>query len=451
MRFLMIIMSLEIIPVGGFSEIGRNCVVVKADDEAVMLDLGLHMDNYIAYTEEREDLHQSKDTSSSALIRVGAVPDINNIKDVWKNIKAICITHAHLDHVGAVPFLSNNFDADIHGTNYTIEVLRTILNDEKINLKNNLVAHPVNCTFKVSDNITVEFINITHSVPQTVVIAVHTKYGTVVYANDFKLDNAPILGKKPSYEKIKEIAKKGVKALIVDSLYADTSMKTPSESIAKEMLKDVLLGVNSEGKAMIVTTFSSHIARLKTILTIGHKLKRKIVFIGRSLNKYITAAEKVGLIDFSGHAEFVRYGGQAKKYLSKLKHPEDYLLVVTGHQGEPRAVLPRMVYDKLFKFNEEDSVVFSCSVIPVPANIRNRDKLDNELKKKKVRLFTGVHVSGHGFREDLRDMINMIKPKIILPAHGNHKKSSALKELAIEMGYDPKNVKLLQNKQKISL
>lgn len=443
-------MGLQIITIGGYSEIGRNCTLVKVDDEAVILDMGLHMDNYIAYTEEREELHIDKPMSANDLIKVNAVPNVYKIEDLWPKVKAICITHAHLDHVGAVPFISNKFKADIHCTRYTAEVLGAILRDEKISLRNNIVFHPTNSRFKVSKKITIEFINITHSVPQTVIIAVHTPYGTLVYANDFKLDNAPTLGDKPNFKRLRALGEKGVKVLIVDSLYAGTAMKTPSESIAREMLKDVLLGVNSKGKAVVVTTFSSHIARLKSIVELGKKLRRKIVFIGRSLSKYMLAARTAGIIDFSKKADFVRYGNKIGKFFKGVKHPEKCLFVVTGHQGEPRAVLPRMVYQHIYNFREGDHVVFSCSIIPVEANIRNREKLDSELKKRKVRLFTDVHVSGHAFREDLRDLVSLLKPENIIPTHGNKKNLRAMKELALEIGYKSQNIKILRNGIQVS-
>lgn len=447
-------MGLQIITVGGYSEVGRNCTLVKVDDEAVILDMGLHMDNYIAYTDDMEELHGSKDVkdmSADTLIRVNAVPNIRHIQDLWPKVKAICITHAHLDHVGAVPFISNKFKADIHGTNYTIEVLSTILKDEKISLRNKLVSHPVDSRFKVSSKITVEFINITHSVPQTVVIAVHTPYGTVVYANDFKLDNAPVLGDKPNFKRLKQLGQEGVKALILDSLYANTAMKTPSENIAKEMLKDVMLGVNSEGKAVVVTTFSSHIARLKSISELGTKLRRRTVFIGRSLSKYILAAKDAGIIDLTKNTEMVRYGSKVEKFFKKIKNPSKYLFVVTGHQAEPRAVLSRMVNQNLFHFHEEDHVIFSCGVIPVENNIINREKLDAALKKKKIRLFTDVHVSGHAYREDHRDFIHLLKPTHIIPAHATPKVMEAMKELALEMGYKHDKVHVLRNGVQLNL
>ena len=438
-------MGLQIITVGGYSEIGRNCTLVKVDDEAVLLDMGLHMDNYIAYTEELEELSTKKDLSADALIQVNAVPNIYQIQDLWHKVKAICISHAHLDHLGAVPFLSNKFKADIHATRYTIEVLGTSLQAEKISLRNNLVPHPVNSKFRVSKKITVEFINITHSVPETVVIAVHTPYGTLVYANDFKLDNAPTLGEKPNFKRFKELGDKGVKVLIVDSLYAGTPMKTPSESIAKEMLKDVLLGVNSRGKAVIITTFSSHIARLRSIVELARKLRRRPVFIGRSLDKYVDAAKRAGIIDLEKGAEHVKYGGKVGKFFKRVKHADKQLFIVTGHQGEPGAVLSRMVYQHLYRFEEEDHVIFSCGVIPVENNIRNREKLDKALREKKVRLFTDVHVSGHAFREDLRDLVHLLKPEHVIPTHAKRKNLEAMKELCLEIGYKPHQVHVLHN------
>ena len=139
-----------------------------------------------------------------------------------------------------------------------------------------------------------------------------------------------------------------------------------------------------------------------------------------------------------------------KKFFKKIKHPEKYLFIVTGHQGEPGAVLPRMVYQHLYHFRKEDHVIFSCSIIPVEANIRNRGRLDTELKRKKIRLFTDVHVSGHAFREDHRDLIKMLKSKYIIPTHADVKRLRAMKELAIEIGYKPDKIKILKNGMQVS-
>jgi len=436
---------IEIIPIGGYSEVGKNCTLIKVDNEAVIIDMGLHLEHYIKFTED-EDVEGF--LSPKKLMDVGAIPDIRPFLKYKDIVKAICVTHAHLDHVAAIPYLANNFNCGVHGTAFTIEVLKQILKDEKMKIKNELVVHNTNSKFKVSKNITIEFINMTHSVPQTVMIAVHTKEGTVLYANDFKFDSAPILGDKPNFKRLKELK---VKALILDSLYAPYDKKTPSESIAREMLKDVLLGVDSKGHAVIITTFSSHIARLKSILEIGKKLNRKIVLLGRSLSKYVTAAENIGLVNFSKQVQMVKYGSKVNSFFSKIKHPEKYLFVVTGHQGEPKAVLAKMVYQNMFKFKQDDQVIFSCTVIPTPITKQNRADLESALRQKHVRMFKDIHVSGHACREDLRDFINMVKPEHIFPAHGDKHMVEAMRDLALEMGYKVDQIHILHNRQKFNV
>ena len=432
---------IKIYAIGGHSEIGRNCTAIEVDDEVIILDLGLHMENYINYTND-EDMNQR--ISGEDLIKHNAVPNINKIKNLWPKVKGIFVTHAHLDHVGAIPFLADRFNCPIYGSPYTIEVLRAILNDEDIHLNNKLIVKETNSKFKVSNNFSIEFINMTHSVPHTVMILVKTKYGDILYANDFKFDNGPTLGDKPNYDSLRKIGKsKKLKALIVDSLYADSPTKTPSETIAKEMLKDVMLGTNSKGKTVVITTFSSHIARLNSIISLGRKLNRKIVLMGRSLTKYVKAAEEIGLVNFSKYCRIVTYGSQIKRFFQKESHPEKYLFVVTGHQGEPQAVLGKVVNRNWLKFHPGDHVIFSSAIIPVEQNFINREKLEKELAKHKVRIFRDVHVSGHAGREDLRDLVEMVKPKFIIPVHGTKEKSLAMKELCNELNYPSSRIKIM--------
>ena len=431
---------IEIMPVGGFREVGKNCTAVKVDDEVVIIDMGLHLQHYIDYTGDDDDA----DLSLDKLIEIKAVPDINLIADWIPLTKAICISHAHLDHVGAVPFLAAKFKCAIHGTPYTMEVLKALIVDKDIRVNNRIVTHDVNSMFKVSDNIKIEFISITHSVVDAALIVIHTRYGSIVYANDFKLDNQPTLGHKSNIGRMREM--KNVKALIIDSLYAHKPIKTPSESVAKELLREVMISTNSKGKAMIVSTFSSHLARIKSILEFSKQLNRKVVFLGRSLDKYVMAGEKCGIIEFSKQAKIIKYRQQVQKFLKNCTNPEDYVFVVTGHQGEPKSVLARMIFQNYFKFKKEDIVIFSCQIIPGEANIRNRGEMEAELRKKKVRIFTDIHVSGHGAREDQRDLINTLEPEMLLPSHSEIATAEKFIELAEEMGYkENKNCFLLKN------
>lgn len=436
-------MSLEIIPIGGFSEIGRNCAALKVDDEIIIFDMGLHMEKYIEHTDSRDLV----DMSVNTLMDIGAVPDIRILEGMKEKVVAICIGHAHLDHLGAAVFLSNEFDCPIFGSPFTMEVFNAMVRDQKIDVKNELVQLKVNSKFKLSKNLEIEFINVTHSTPETVLIAVHSKYGTIVYANDFKMDDNPTLGKKTNIKRLKEM---DIKALIVDCLYSTTPSKTPSESIAKDMLKDVLLNSNTKNKNIFVTTFSSHIARLKTIKDIGKKLGRKVVFLGRSLAKYSYAAEDANITTFDD-VTIVKYSGKVKKFLSKLKNTTKYLFVVTGHQGESKAVLSKIIDEKYFHFKPGDMIVFSCAVIPVEKNIQDRKILEDKLKQKHLQIYDEIHVSGHTALEDQRYFFGITKPEHIIPMHGDLKRMEAMKKMALEEGWTKKKIHLLKNNEKVIL
>ena len=441
---------IEIYAVGGYNEVGKNCTAIDVDGEVLIIDLGIHLENYIRLTED-EDLVK---INADKLMEVGAVPNISVLDNVKRNVKAIVIGHAHLDHVGAVPYVANKFNAPVICSPYTAEVLKNILKDDKIRINNDIKTLNLNSFYKISENIKIEFIHITHSVPQAALIAIHTDYGIILYANDFKFDLYPVLGKKPNFKRLEELGKEGIIASVVESTYASDARKMPSESVAREMLKDVLLGTDNKDNLIIVTTFSSHIARLKSIIEFGQKLNRKIIFLGRSLAKYVKAAENIGIVDFSKDVEIVKYSRQIERMLKKVdKDREKYLLIVTGHQGEPKSVLYKIAKGEFeFDLYPEDSVVFSCRTIPTPTNIENRDALENELKQTGVRIFKDIHQSGHAAREDLRDFINLVKPKNIIPAHGTKEMRGALAELCAEMGYKTgKNIFLIKDGQKIEL
>ena len=442
-------MGIEICTLGGYNEVGRNSTVIKVDDEVVILDLGIHLESYIKYTKD-EDIIK---VSGKDLIKVGAVPDISKIKKWQSQVIAIIPSHAHLDHIGAIPYLSNHFNADIFCTPFTAAVIKEILKNENLKIHNKIIPLNEDTTYKLSENIKVEFIHITHSTPQSVMVALHTKYGIILYANDYKFDLYPTLGKTPNFERLKELGQKGILALICESTYASDQRKTPSESVAKDMLRDVLLGTNSKGKAIIITTFSSHLARLKSIIEFSKKLNRKILFLGRSLARYVHAGEDMNIINFSSDVQIIKYRKKIKRILKKIqKNKSKYVLVVTGHQGEPKSTLSRMVYDKgTFIFDPEDFVIFSCKVIPTPTNIENRLVLETKLNELGVRIFRDVHVSGHAARYDMRDLINMVHPHHIFPSHGNIEMTASLASLAQEMGYKKDQIHVMRDGQFLKL
>lgn len=444
-------MPIEICTLGGFSETGKNCTAIKVDDEVVLFDLGLDMEAYVRYTEE-EDIRA---LSHEELLKVKAVPDLDLIKD-WKDkILAIIPSHGHLDHVGAIPFSAKKFpSARIIGTPYTIEVLRSILRDERIDIPNKIFSLNLNSIYKLSENLSLELINVTHSIPQASFIALHTRYGIIIYANDYKFDRQPTLGKKPNFKRLEELGNQNVLLLICESLYAHEHKKTPSESVARQMLKDVLLGVNFKNNALVVTTFSSHLARLKSIIEMGKQLNRRIVFIGRSLSKYVSAGERLEIINFKKDIKLLKHRDRVESFLKKAsKEKNRYLLAMTGHQGEPRAILPRIARGELpFRFENGDIVVFSCSVIPVPLNQENREELEKQLRQKGARIFRDIHVSGHACREDHRDLIELLRPRHLIPSHGAKDKTEHLADLAMELGYQKgKSIHLMEDGKRLVL
>lgn len=438
--------------IGGFNEVGKNMTVVDLGEDAVIFDMGFFLPALIEMEEKEKGYDEKK------LRRIKAVPNdfILDKIGLRKKIRAILIGHAHLDHVGAVPYLEHRYNAEIAGTPFTIAFLKTLLRDNRIRLKNNIKTVQPNSSFiiKGKKNYKVEFINITHSTLQTSLIALHTKDGVILYANDFKLDNYPVVGKKPNYDRIKKLAKEGVKVLIVDALYAEKEGKTPSEKIARHLLQDVLLMTDNEKSGIIITTFSSHIARLKSIVDFGKQMGRKIVFVGRSLHKYVTVAKEVGLCPFEKSISLTSFRRQREKALQQVnKDHKKYMLVCTGHQGEPGSILDRISRNQLpFIINSKDKVIFSSKTIPAPANIATKSALTKRIKQKGARIFDEVHVSGHAYREDLRDLVELAQPEHIIPAHGDLQKLSAMAELAGEMGFRlGKQCHIMQDSQKLKV
>ena len=215
-----------------------------------------------------------------------------------------------------------------------------------------------------------------------------------------------------------------------------------------------MLGVDNEGHAIFVTTFASHLARIKSIIEFSKKLNRKIVFLGRSMAKYIKSAENVHIVNYSKEGKIFAYRSQAEKALKNVeKNRGEYVVVCTGSQGEPSSILDKIVNGQLkFKFKEGDHVIFSCKTIPAELNIANREILESKLRMNKVRIFKDIHVSGHASREDLRDFIDMIKPGHIIPAHGEDFMKEALSKLCEEIGYKlGENVHLMNDGEKLNI
>ncbi len=430
---------MEICTVGGYEEVGKNMTAVKIGEDVIILDAGVYLPPIV----ELEESEAREKLSLEKLRKIGALPnDLVLEKLGWKEkVRAIIIGHSHLDHLGAIPYLANHYpNATIYATPFTMAVLNIILEDEKIRLRNPQKTINPDSHFVIngkSGNYKVDFVHTTHSTLQCVFPVIHTPEGAVAYALDFKFDDFPVMGNPPNYKKFKEIGRQGVKVLIMDSLYSGTNRKTPSERIARNLVEEAFSSARNRNAALFITTFSSHIARLKSIVEFGKKTGRQIVFVGRSLNKYVNAALKVKQCPFAGSVKLIKYRRQVLAMLGQIeKNRGKYLVVCTGHQGEPGSIMDRIVKGETpFNFRTGDNVIFSSSVIPTPVNILARERMDKRLRTKGVKVQTDVHVSGHGGREDMRELLLMLKPKNIIPAHGSLQQEAPLIELCSELGY----------------
>jgi len=432
--------EMEVCTIGGFEEVGKNMTAVKVGEDVIIFDAGIYLPAVIELQEEEA---QQKTYTEKKLRGIGAIPnDLILDKLGWRDkVRAIIIGHAHLDHVGAVPYIANRYPkAEIFATAFTMAVLDSILKDEKLKIKNKRRIIKSNSSYVIqgkSDNYTIDFIHTTHSTIQCVFPALHTKEGVFFYALDFKFDNFPTMGNPPNYKKMKELGKKGIKVAIIDSLYSRTEVKVGSEKIAQHLLEDAFSHARDKNSALFITTFSSHIERLNNIVKFGKKTNRKIIFLGRSLNKYVDCAISVKQAPFKNSIRLVKYRNQINSVLKEVeKNRGKYLIVCTGHQAESGSILDRIANGKTpFKFKQGDNLIFSSSVIPVRINIVAREEMDKKLRKTGVRLQTDVHVHGHGSREDLRVLLDILKPKHVIPSHGPIELISPMIELSKEFGY----------------
>jgi len=421
---------MKITAVGGYKAVGRNMTGITIDKKTVAVDNGIRLDTLQMYD---EDTNRLKKCSEEDLIRMDIIPQ----SDRLKNVVCQVLSHGHLDHIGALPL--NRPRVPLISTPYTVEMARG-------EYKNgNFYAIEYGQDFEVSHDLTVELVEVTHSIPHASVVVLHTAEGDVVYTGDFRFDDHSQLA-RTNYRRLREIGRGNVKALIVESTRVRTEGKTASEDVVRTLLKDVMEFID-EG-LIVTTTFSTHIERIQSIVDQAEKSGRIPVILGRSLGRQSELAQKFGLLDLPPSIDIFSRAKAIAKALAEIENSrEDYLLVVTGHQGEQESILSRMVNGKFpFRFKHNDSVIFCARTIPGPINEASRYILETKLKSFGVRIFDNIHVSGHAAREDHRRMLNLMKPEHVIPCHGDMDMRSSYAELAVEEGYKiNKNLHVLTN------
>ncbi|HJJ48092.1 MAG TPA: RNase J family beta-CASP ribonuclease [Methanocorpusculum sp.] len=443
--------DIEVIAVGGYNEVGRNMTAVRVGKEIVIFDIGLYLDPIAGDNNiDMENMH------SLDLIKMGAIPDDTVMNSVEGTVKAIVCTHGHLDHIGAIQKLAHRYNCPIISTPYTNELIKQQIEGErKFTVMNKTFALKAGGKYTISQNLTLEFVRVQHSIIDSVMAVLHTPAGAVVYANDFKFDMTPVIGEAPDVARLRAIGKQGVKLLIVESINMDDRGYAPSEQVARLRVRDAIMRCEDDKNAVIVSTFASQIARIKTITECAREIDRIPVLLGRSMERYNTTAEILKQVAFPQGTSIYGNRKTTDRLLRRVAKEgrEKFLLIATGHQGEPGSMLSRMALgDTPYKIEKGDKIMFSANIIPNPINFAQRANVDRMLMKQGARLFDGLHVSGHAYYQDHYDLLSMLNPEHIVPSHGPFNMKGGYVFLASEFGYTlNKDVHILQNGDRLVL
>lgn len=405
---------------GGLGEIGKNMYAIEHQDEIILIDAGI---------------------SFAELTMLGidyTIPDYSYLKENENKIKALFITHGHEDHIGAIPILIQSVNIkNIYAPNQAYELIKMKLSDRNIRF-DNLFAYQSDDVFKFK-YFEVDFFRTTHSVPDSHGIRIKTPNGTIVTTGDFKFDFTPI-GPMADLHKMAHIGEEGVDLLISDSTNALNEGISNSESSVDAALNDIF--DTETNSRIIIATFASNIYRLKHIVETCYKHKRKICIFGRSMEANIQISIKGGYIN---HKELFISPEEA----NQLK-PKEVCILCTGSQGEPLAALSRIanLEHKHIKLRPDDVVIFSSS--PIPGNALSISRTINKLCLQGVKVYTNttisdIHTSGHANKEELKLMIRLLKPKYMLPFHGEYRMLKSHADLANMCGVSKENTFILDN------
>ncbi|KAB1188066.1 MULTISPECIES: ribonuclease J [Haloferax] len=431
-------MEIEIATIGGYEEVGRQMTAVRAGDDVVVFDMGLNLSQVLIHDNvETEKMH------SLDLIDMGAIPDDRIMSDLEGDVQAIVPTHGHLDHIGAISKLAHRYDAPIVATPFTIELVKQQIEGEnKFNVNNDLIKMSAGETMSIGDSgqVDLEFVHVTHSIIDAINPVLHTPEGAIVYGLDKRMDHSPVLEDPIDMKRFREIGREGngVLAYIEDCTNAGRKGRTPSESVARRHLKDVMTSVEDYDGGIVATTFSSHISRVSSLVEFANDIGRQPVLLGRSMEKYSGTAERLGFVDLPDDLGMYGHRKSVDRTFKRImkEGKENYLPIVTGHQGEPRAMLTRMGRGETpYELDDGDKVIFSARVIPEPTNEGQRYQSERLLRMQGARIYDDIHVSGHLREEGHYEMLQALQPQHVIPAHQNLKGFAPYVDLAESQGY----------------
>ena len=415
----------SIIALGGLGEVGKNMYVVAHDDEILIIDAGVMF-------------------PESDLMGVDyVIQDVNFLKENEKKIKALIITHGHEDHIGGISFLLQNVSIPvIYAPRIAVSLIKNKLVDNHLDYQN-IESFTKESVLKFK-HFKVEFINTTHSIPDSFAVVIDTPQGVIFETGDFKFDLTPI-GPMADLHKIARVGEKGVKLLLSDSTNALSEGFSKSESCVDETLNDI---ISRHYGRVIIATFASNIYRIKHIVETCRKNNRQIVTFGRSMETSIEIAFENGLL--KDRSIFI----DANK--AKTLKRNEVCILCTGSQGEPLAALSRIAngVHKQISLLNDDLVVFSSK--PIPGNAASINKVINKLYLKGVKVFTNeefsdIHTSGHAKQEELKLMLRLVKPEYFMPMHGEYRMLMSHKSLAMDCGIPSENIFVCKNGDVITL
>lgn len=414
--------KLSLIPLGGLGEIGKNMMAVRFGEAILLIDCGL------MFPEEE-------------MLGIDIViPDISYLLDNREFVKGIVLTHGHEDHIGALPYVLRQINVPVYGTKLTLGILQGKLKEQ--NIADEAVLHAVKTRETVEIGpFKVEFIKVSHSIPDAVAVAVHTPIGVVIHTGDFKIDQTPVDGQVTDFHRLAQLGEKGVLALLSDSTNVERPGYTMSECVVGNTFDEIFR--QSEGR-VIIATFASNVHRLQQAIHTACEQGRKVAVVGRSMVNVVNIACELGYLHIP--AGTLIELDEANR-LPKKK----VVILTTGSQGEPMSALTRMAMSdhRQVEIIPGDTVIIAAT--PIPGNEKLVARIIDQLFKQGANVIyeavSGIHVSGHPSQEELKLMINLVKPKFFVPVHGEYRMLIKHARLARDLGIPADHIFVVENGQ----
>lgn len=412
--------KLRIIPLGGLGEVGKNMTVYEYNNQILVVDAGM--------------MFPDNDMIGIDYI----IPDFEYVKERAKQVVGVVITHGHEDHTGAISHLIETVDAPIYSTPLTNGLIKNKLNRRSPGKEAKLINVHAGETVQIGP-FKVDFFHVCHSVPDGVGLGIDTPAGLIVHTGDYKFDHTPVDGRPTDYGKLAELASRGVLALLSDSTNAEQAGWTPSERVVDAAFDRVFQ--QAKGR-IIIATFASLISRMQQVLDTAKRYDRKVAFTGLSMVENARIAKELGYLNYEE--------SQVVSAETALSMPESKIvLLVTGSQGEPTSIVGRLAAgtNRQFSIQEGDTVVLSSH--PIPGNEESVYQAINRLMEKGAEVIytdvDNVHVSGHASQEEMKLMLHLVRPRYLIPIHGETRMLRQHKRLAMEVGMDERQIALVEN------